>query len=126
FARLRREYPDHPLALRTSTDPLALTPPRRAALSDCGPRALLLLCREAKIPATLPELRKRCATTPDGTTLERLAKAAKEKGLRVEALQVDDWFLRRHRPSGIAWVEGDHYVAFTPGPSEEQVWLFDP
>ena len=126
FARLRREYPGHLLALRTASSPAPPPARPRAALADCGPRALLTLCRQAKIPATLAELRKRCGTTADGTTLEGLAKAAKEKGLRVEALQVDDWFLRRHRPSGIGWTDGDHYVAFTPGRSAGEVSLFDP
>lgn len=124
FARLRHDYPNHPLSLRLKPEPAPA--PRVLVAGDCGPRSLLALCQQARIPATLPELSRRCGTDRYGTTLDRLARAAREKGLRVEAASVDGWFLRRRRPNGIAWVNGDHYVAFLPGPDPDHVWLLDP
>jgi ABC-type bacteriocin/lantibiotic exporter with double-glycine peptidase domain len=58
--------------------------------------------------------------------MEGLLRAAREKGLQAEALQVDAQYLRHWRPKGIAWVQGDHYVAFLPGPSPEELWVHDP
>lgn len=126
FARVRQEYPEHPLALRLKTDPppAPARPVRKAP--DCGPRSLLYLCRQAGIAATLPELVKGCGMDADGTTLEGLGRAAREKGLRSEAAEVDAWFLRRTRPAGIAWVQSDHFVAFLPGRDAEHVRTFDP
>jgi hypothetical protein len=126
FGELRRDYPEHPLALRLKPDPP--TPKKRAPRqnADCGPQSLLALCREAGIPADVQELRGRCGTTGDGTTMEGLLRAAREKGLQAEALQVDAQYLRHWQPKGIAWVQGDHYVAFLPGPTPEELRVHDP
>ncbi len=95
FARLRRAYSDHPLALRVQPDPPAAPPRIARKRPDCGPRSLLVLCRQAGIRATPPELARRCKMTREGVTLAHLAGAAREKGFRVAAAQVDGWFLRR-------------------------------
>jgi hypothetical protein len=123
-AELRQQYPTHQLALRVAPSPTVSAPQR--APQDCGSRSLLYLCRQARHAATLPELTRQCATTPSGTTLEGLAKGAQAVGLRTAALQVDASFLKHERPAGIAWVDGDHYVAFTRGPGSDSVELYDP
>ncbi len=126
FARLRREYPDHPLALRVQPDPLAPQPRIVRKRPDCGPRSLMVLCRQAGFRATLPELERRCKMKREGVTLADQAGAARQKGFRVAAAQVDGWFLRRHRPSGVAWLQGDHYIAFRPGEQPDQLCVTDP
>ncbi len=126
FARLRREYSDHPLAQRVQPDPPAAPPRIARKRPDCGPLSLLVLCRQAGIRATLPEIVRRCKMNRNGVTFGSLAGAARQKGFRVAAAQVDGWFLRRHRPSGIAWLQGDHYIAFRPGAQPEQLCVTDP
>ncbi|HTE20980.1 MAG TPA: cysteine peptidase family C39 domain-containing protein [Armatimonadota bacterium] len=122
---LRREYAEHPLTARLAAAIAPAAPPRRA-VGDCGPRSLLRLCTEAGVSASLPELTRQCGTDKHGTTLDGLLRAARRRGLKAEAAQVDEWFLRRHRPSGVAWVDGDHYVAFFPGGHDGEVRVLDP
>jgi hypothetical protein len=122
--RLARAHAGHPLTLRVQVE--STPAPRPSAKSDCGPRSLLYLCRQAGIPATLPEITRLCGTTPQGTTVESLVRAAHKKGLRATAAQVDQWFLTRHRPSGVAWVDGNHYVVFQPRPRSREFWVMDP
>jgi hypothetical protein len=124
LAELKRDYPDHPLTARVSKSAGSSTAPKRRS-ADCGPRSLLSLCERAGIPATLTELTARCATDKHGTTLDRLQRAARQKGFRSEAAHVDAAFLRRHSPSGIAWVNGDHYVAFHPSGTRGQFLIKD-
>lgn len=124
LAELRRDYPDHPLAARFAAGARSPAAPERGP-SDCGPRSLLYLCERAGIRATLEELTERCATDKHGTTLDRLQSAARQKGLKAEAAHVDAAYLRRHRPSGIAWVSGDHYVAFLPVDGRDQFLICD-
>jgi len=121
---LRREYPAHRLALHVAAATLPARSRRPAA--DCGPRALLYLCEQAGISATLPELRKNCGTDAHGTTLAKLAAAARGRGLRTSAVRADADFLRRVGGTGIAWVNGDHYVAFEPAPGKDRISLTDP
>jgi len=112
------------LALRLRPDPPPS--PRAPRPADCGPRALLFLCRRFGLPPTLDDLRRDCGTDRHGTTLEGLRRGARAAGLSAEALQVDAAFLRRRRPAGIARVDGDHYVAFLPGPGRDTFLLHDP
>ena len=121
---LRRDYPGHPLALRSQPAPPPVTRPRPA--SDCGPRALALLCGQAGLPADLADLTRRCGTTKEGTTLEGLAQ-----GARGDRLPLRRRPPRRPVPPPPAaggdrgWVDGSHYVAFLPG-SDGGFWLLDP
>jgi hypothetical protein len=81
---------------------------------DCGPRALLLLCREFKPPvsASLPALCKTAGVkAPRGASLEGMTKAAKSVGFLPEAVQMDRDALANLSTSAIAWVDGNHYLA---------------
>lgn len=85
-----------------------------ASLSDCGPRALLLVCRELDIPASLPALTKAAGTRPGtGSNLLGLSRAAHTVGLSTRGVQVDTDALRRVPTPALAWVDGDHFVAVT-------------
>lgn len=123
-AELTEGYPGHPVVLRLS-QASAGSPPERPK-ADCGPRALQSLCEAAGRRTGLQELKQLCKTDTHGTTLEGLVNAARAQGLRVAPAQVDHWYLRRHRPAGLAWVDGNHYVAFFPGSTPDQFWLADP
>jgi hypothetical protein len=125
LAELRRDFAGHPLTLRLDAPAASAASLRGPSRTDCGPRALLVLCEEAHVPATLPELARLCGTTERGTTLEGLCQGARAKGLRALGARVDAPFLERHRPQGISWVDGDHFVAF--GPAERGAfWALDP
>jgi hypothetical protein len=124
LTELRRDYAEHPLALRVEENSAPAAVPSR--LSDCGPRALQWLAAQAGIVTDLADLRNRCGTDESGTTLAALANAAGDLGFEANAAQVDHWFLIRHRSSGIAWVDGDHYVAFLPTGDRNRVRVMDP
>jgi hypothetical protein len=79
--------------------------------ADCGPRALLLVCRQMHVAASLAGLRKAAGTTGNGTTLEGLIKAAQSVGLHAEGVQMDRDALANVTGPAIAWDSGDHYVA---------------
>ena len=80
--------------------------------ADCGPRALLLLCREAGLPATLPALSKTAGVTaPRGASLEGMAKAAASVGFAPLAVQMDRDALANLSTPALAWVDGNHYMA---------------
>jgi hypothetical protein len=81
---------------------------------DCGPRALLLLCRESNPPvsASLPALCKAAeVSAPRGASLEGMTKAAKSIGFTAEAVQMDRDALANLSTPAIAWVDGNHYLA---------------
>jgi hypothetical protein len=124
LAELRRQYPVHRLTLRLA--PEAAPSPSQRPAAECGPRALLYLCQQAALPATLAELRERCGTDAHGTTLAKLEEAARSRGFRTSAVRADAAFLRRAGSAGIAWVNGDHYVAFEPAPGKDRISLTDP
>lgn len=79
--------------------------------TDCGPRALLLVCQEMGVPADLAALRKTAGTGKDGTTLEGLTKAAASVGLKAEGVQVDRDALAQLSTPAVAWMNGNHFVA---------------
>ena len=87
---------------------LASSPPRQA---DCGPRALLLVCRNNGIPAQLSVLKRQAGTTANGTTLLGLAAAARQNGWKASGVQMDARALSQLSRPALAWVDGDHYVA---------------
>jgi hypothetical protein len=91
----------------------SLPPASPAALpkSDCGPRALAILCGKLGVQTTSEELVKLAGTGKYGTTLAGLEKAAKAKGLTAEGIQVDSAALRRLKGVAVAWADGDHYLA---------------
>jgi hypothetical protein len=84
---------------------------RTAEQADCGPRALLIVCRKLGIAATLADLRQKASTTGGGTTLAGLAKAARAEGLKPEGIHVDRDALANLSSTALAWVDGDHYLA---------------
>ena len=79
--------------------------------SDCGPRALLLVCDTLQVPASLRQLTKVAGTTKEGTTLAGLEKAAKSVGLQATGVQMDRDALKHLTQSAVAWLDGNHYVA---------------
>ena len=89
--------------------PVAVTPP-----ADCGPRALLVVCRELAVPASLASLTKIADTKPGvGSSLAGLSRAAQSVGLFAQGVQVDADALRRVPTPALAWVDADHFVAVT-------------
>lgn len=79
--------------------------------ADCGPRALSILLKELGKEIYVEELGRIAKTNRYGTTLAGLEKAAKVVGLKCEAVQMDLTALKQMKGMGIAWVDGDHYVA---------------
>ena len=94
--------------------PPLVSPARRTATtvsSDCGPRALLLVCQHLNTPATLVHLTQAAGTNGQGTTLAGLEKAAKTVGLQADGVQVDRDALKQLNKPAVAWLDGNHYVA---------------
>ena len=94
--------------------PALVSPARHTATtasSDCGPRALLLVCQHLNAPATLAMLTQAAHTTKQGTTLAGLEKAAKAVGLQANGVQVDRDALKQLNKPAVAWLDGNHYVA---------------
>ena len=90
--------------------------PTRAASSvlpsDCGPRALLIVCRDVfHSSADLPALSRIAGTTQAGTNLAGMERAAASCGLRAEGVQMDKNALANLSCPALAWVDGNHYVA---------------
>ena len=81
------------------------------ANSDCGPRALLLVCQHLNTPATLAHLTQAAGTNGEGTTLAGLEKAAKAVGLQADGVQVDRDALKQLNKPAVSWLDGNHYVA---------------
>jgi len=79
--------------------------------ADCGPRALLLLCKQLGIKTDLPTLRKMAGTTDKGTTLAGLQQAAQKLGLHADGVQVNREALPDTELPALAWVHRDHYIA---------------
>lgn len=109
---------------RALTVPTGATPKQRAsntlaapppsAPSDCGARALLFVCREYGVPASLSALTKAAGTRPGvGSNLAGLSRAARTVGFDARGVQVDADALRRAKPPALAWVDGNHFVAVT-------------
>lgn len=109
-ATLEKGTPDAP-------KPSASVPrvvPSPTILSDCGPRALLFVCREIDVPASLSALTKAAGTRPGvGSNLAGLTQAANSVGLSAKGVQVDANALRRMPTPALAWVDGNHFVAVT-------------
>jgi len=78
---------------------------------NCGPRALLLVCRQLGIRTSVEELSKQAGTNAQGTSLEGLAIAAKAVGLKAEGVQVSREALPDQPLPAIAYVNGNHFVA---------------
>lgn len=120
FERTARDYPRLHLASAAGEAILKLagareTSPVPSARLDphCGPRCLLFVCQRRGIPATLPELVRRCRTGADGTTMGGLSRAARHKGLRPEGLWVTTAELGRVALPAIVWVDRNHYLVVT-------------
>ena len=79
--------------------------------ADCGPRALLLVCEQLGVKATLPQLRQQAGTTAAGTSLAGLQGAATQLGLKAEGVQVSREALPDMNMPALAYVNGNHFVA---------------
>jgi len=82
-----------------------------AQAQDCGPRALLLVCRQLKVRTTLQALTAAAGTSTNGTNLKGMVDAAHAVGLKADGIQADEAALSNLRKPAVAWVDGDHYVA---------------
>jgi hypothetical protein len=82
----------------------------------CGPRSLLFICQQNKIPATLDEL---CELTEysktKGTTMYGLYEAAYKKGLSPSALKLSINKLIDIGEPCIVFVNGNHFMVFLNG-----------
>lgn len=58
----------------------------QSSLMDCGPAALSAVCEGYGISVSYDELRERCATDVDGTSIDALAALAAEYGLRSQQI----------------------------------------
>jgi hypothetical protein len=99
-------------------------PPLPKIDPTCGPRCLLYLCRRQKIPATLPELTRRCKTTDHGTTMADLLRTARQKGLRLRGWKIEPAELEKMPLPLVAWVGRSHFVVIT-GCEKEAVTVWD-
>ena len=98
-------------ALTKPAAPVRVAATPAPAVADCGPRALLLICRDLDVPASLPALTRAAQTRPGiGSNLAGLTSAAKSVGLTATGVQVDLDALRRAPTPAIAWVDGNHFV----------------
>lgn len=79
--------------------------------ADCGPRALLLVCRLRGIDTNLTTLRKVAGTDERGTNVAGLIKAARSVGFRAEGVQMDLPALARLQHPALVWMDGNHFVA---------------
>ena len=78
---------------------------------NCGPRALLIVCRQLGIRTSVEELSKQAGTNAQGTSLEGLAMAAKAVGLKAEGVQVSREALPETDTPALAYVNGNHFIA---------------
>ena len=113
FVQQQRRLCLQDAGLATPSSPVmpASLPARTPSDGDCGPRALLLLCRKLGVPATLDQLRTAAGTNSQGTTLAGLQQAATSLGLKAEGVQVSREALPDTALPALAWVHRDHYVA---------------
>jgi len=79
--------------------------------SDCGPRALIILCDKLGVKADLETVTRVAGTGSDGTTMEGLTKAVASVGLKAEGIQVGRNALPDTQMPAIGWYHGNHYVA---------------
>jgi len=79
--------------------------------SDCGPRALIILCDKLGVKADLETVTRVAGTGSDGTTMEGLTKAVASVGLKAEGIQVGRNALPDTQLPAIGWYHGNHYVA---------------
>ena len=115
------------VAAETAANPPAskkrIRPAAGKSPDDSGLRCLLLLCRDAGVKATLPELKRLCKA--DRPTLNDLQRVGLAKGLNLAVTRVTDTSLERQRGSGIAWTGPSGYLAFGPA-AGNQAWLEGP
>ena len=84
----------------------------------CGPKCLLMICRQFGASASLNELAQLCqASTDKGTTLYDLSSAAQRKGLKTAAVKMSATQLASLSIPAIAHLWGGHFVLVEPGAS---------
>lgn len=118
----------HALDPRVSLNPVLDTPHPAAVTArraDCGPRALLLVCKHEGVQANLTALTREAGTTARGTTMAGMAQAARAHGFRAVGVQVDPQALSQLASPALAWVEADHYVAVL-SVDHDQAVIHDP
>lgn len=91
--------------------PIVAARPASSSDADCGPRALLSVCKALGVYADLPALRQAAGTTTEGTTMEGLAAAAKSLGLQTDGVQTGREALPKLRLPAIAWCNRGHFIA---------------
>lgn len=123
----------HAIDPRIAADDRPATPPPAhptpapliIAQADCGPRALLLLCPQLGVHASLDTLRQKAGTTAKGTTMTGLSHAAASLGLQAKGVQVDKQALAQVSLPAIAWYDSNHYVDLL-SVSQEKAVIRDP
>ena len=100
---------DAGLAPVSMTVAVASLPARTPADADCGPRALLLVCRKLGVKTDLQTLQQAAGTTSTGTTLAGLQQAAQKLGLQAEGVQVSREALPDIATPAIGWFHRNHY-----------------
>ena len=100
-----------PVIPASASTPPDVKHPLTAAEADCGPRALLLVCRQLGVSASLDDLRRRAGTTEKGTSMAGLTKAVQSLGLKAEGIQVGREALPTIQMPAIAWVNEHHFIA---------------
>jgi hypothetical protein len=99
-----------PSVVVVSSTPVPPSVSASSVASDCGPRALALVCQRLGVSATLARLRELAGTSEKGTSMAGLAKAAEAVGLKAEGVQVSREGLGHVELPALAWVNSRHYV----------------
>jgi len=118
----------HALDPHVSLNPVSNAPTTTAAAArraDCGPRALLRVCKREGVKANLSDLTREAGTTARGTTMAGLAQAARAHGFQAKGVQMNPQALSRLSSPALAWVEADHYVAVL-SVNDDRATLYDP
>lgn len=94
---------------------------------DCGPAALASLATHLGVPSpTLDEIGRRAGTTPAGTTLGVLVRAARSLGIEARAVRVDTSARASVALPILAWVHRSHFVAVVAREGGNRVVILDP
>jgi len=95
---------------RTPSVPATASHPGSTVDVNCGPRALLLVCRQLGVRTSVEYLSRQAGTNAQGTSLEGLAIAAKAVGLKAEGVQVSREAFSDQPLPAIAYVNGNHFI----------------
>lgn len=94
---------------------------------DCGPAALASLARHLGVQTpTLDEIGRRAGTTPAGTSLGGLVRAARTLGIAGHAVRVDSSNRASVPLPIVAWVHRGHFVTVIARTADDRVDVLDP